>query len=155
MASLVHNIGLVVSHSGHHKHSAYLVRNSSQLTGFSERELELVALIARYHRKSRPSAKHPEFAVLDADDQRLVRLLAGMLRVAIGLDRRHNARVSGVAVSQVDPDRLVIEALVDCESEVELEVHSANARAGLLADALGIELEVTTSNGVRDREATA
>ncbi len=50
--------------------------------------------MARYHRKSEPKAKHPEFAALADDDQHLVRCLAGLLRVAIGLDRSHALRAS-------------------------------------------------------------
>lgn len=98
VAALVHNVGLFVAHSAHHKHSYYIVRNSEQLTGFTEAELELVALIARYHRKSLPSDKHHEFAQLSERDQRWVRILAGMLRIAIGLDRRHTGVVTAISV---------------------------------------------------------
>jgi len=80
-ASIVHNVGLFISHSSHHKHSYYVIRNSEQLTGFTEHEIELIALIARYHRKSHPSEKHAAFAALSKSDQRLVGLLAGMLRL--------------------------------------------------------------------------
>ena len=144
-AALVHNVGMIIAHSGHHKHAYYIIRNSEQLTGFSEHETELVALIARYHRKSHPGPKHPEFARLEPDDRRLVRILAGMLRIAIGLDRRHGALVSAVAVRRVAERRhqgLVIEPVVPTGDDVGVEVFAAQARAGLLADALGVDVQV-------------
>ena len=76
-AALLANVGLFVSHAGHHKHSYYVIRNSEMLTGFTDREIELIAQVARYHRKSAPRKKHPEFAALGPDDQQRVRVLAG------------------------------------------------------------------------------
>src|SRR6478609_3058618 len=86
-AALLANSGLFISHSRHHKHSYYVIRNTEHLMGFTDREIELIALTARYHRKSVPSEdKHPEFAVLTDEDRLLVRRLAALLRVAIGMD---------------------------------------------------------------------
>jgi exopolyphosphatase/guanosine-5'-triphosphate,3'-diphosphate pyrophosphatase len=141
VAALVHNVGLFISHSGHHKHTYYIVRNSEQLTGFTEAETELVALVARYHRKSHPSDKHPEFAGLSRSDRRLVRVLAGILRIAIGLDRRHSGLVSAVSVRR-DGDGLVIEPVVPDAADVSVEVAAAAERSPLLAQALGVEIDV-------------
>ena len=95
--ALLANVGLVVAHSKHHLHAYYVIRNS-ELAGLTDLEIEIIAQIARYHRKSEPKASHPEFAALDAPDQELVRALAGILRVAIGLDRSHRERVAAVRV---------------------------------------------------------
>ncbi|MEM8926539.1 MAG: HD domain-containing protein, partial [Actinomycetota bacterium] len=150
LAAFVHNVGLFIAHSGHHKHTYYIVRNSEQLTGFTDREVELLALVARYHRKSHPSDKHPEFAALDADDQHLVRVLAGLLRLAIGLDRRHRGVVRGVTVraeSGDDGDRLVIEPVVDEGTDVSVEVQAAVDRSRLAAAALGVDVVVRARGG--------
>src|SRR5690606_7002390 len=85
-AALLANVGLVISHSKHHHHSYYVIRNS-ELAGFTDAEIELIALVARYHRKSRPKRSHEPYASLPGDRQRMVRVLAGILRIAIGLDR--------------------------------------------------------------------
>ena len=89
------NVGLVVAHSKHHLHAYYVIRNS-ELAGLTDLEIEIIAQVARYHRKSEPKPSHPEFAALDADDQDLVRTLAAILRVAIGLDRSHRRLVESV-----------------------------------------------------------
>ena len=133
--ALLANVGLVISHSKHHLHSYYVIRNS-ELTGLTDNEIEIIAQIARYHRKSAPKAAHLEFARLSSDDQRLVRTLAGILRVAIGLDRSHDGRVRSVS-AQLRNDRLVVEAVGKRGKEISLELYTANERSGLLEEVLG------------------
>ena len=141
-AALLANVGLFVSHAGHHKHSYYVIRNSELLTGFTDREIELIAQVARYHRKSAPRRKHPEFAALGREDQRRVRVLAGLLRVAVGLDRNHAARVASVTAAPAGDEPLVIEVTPADGQDVSLEMYAATARSGLLAEALGTPVEV-------------
>jgi exopolyphosphatase/guanosine-5'-triphosphate,3'-diphosphate pyrophosphatase len=94
-AAILHEVGSFVSHSQHHRHSYYLIRNSEML-GFTEGEKEIVANIARYHRKSHPKAKHADFAKLSSEDKLVVRKLASVLRVADGLDRSHTSSVKNI-----------------------------------------------------------
>ncbi len=141
--ALLANVGLVIAHSKHHLHSYYVIRNS-ELTGLTDNEIEIIAQIARYHRKSAPKAGHPEFARLSGDDQLLVKMLAGILRVAIGLDRSHDGRVRAV-VAHVRKDRLVIEAESEQGKEISLELYSANERSDLLEEVLGRRVGVVAA----------
>jgi exopolyphosphatase / guanosine-5'-triphosphate,3'-diphosphate pyrophosphatase len=143
-AALLCNVGLFLSHAAHHKHSYYVIRNSEHLTGFTDREIELIAQIARYHRKSAPKGSHAEFASLSEDDQRTVRICAGLLRVAIALDRSHDNRIAGVRVGG-DDDELVIEATPQPDADVALELFSAGQRKDLLEDTLGVPIDVVSS----------
>lgn len=86
-ASLLHNIGVAISHSGHHKHSYYIITNTEYLLGFTNKELQLIACVARYHRKAFPSIKHFEFSILSEFEKNLVEFYSGILRIAIGLTR--------------------------------------------------------------------
>jgi exopolyphosphatase/guanosine-5'-triphosphate,3'-diphosphate pyrophosphatase len=140
-AALLANVGLFVSHSKHHKHTYYVIRNSDRLVGLTDHEIELIAQIARYHRKSGPKPTHPEWAALDKRDQELVRTCAAILRVAIGLDRGHESRVRSVS-AEVRPDRLVVEAVPAGEGDVELERYAAGERTGLLEEVTGRPVEV-------------
>jgi exopolyphosphatase / guanosine-5'-triphosphate,3'-diphosphate pyrophosphatase len=153
-AALLANVGLFVSHAGHHKHSYYVIRNSELLTGFTDREIELIALVARYHRKSVPRKKHPEFGALSREDQRRVRVLAGLLRVAVGLDRNHVGRVSGVTVRS-DDRALVVAATPSDGQDVSLELHAAATRSELMADALGAPVEVVEDGRAAPTPPTA
>lgn len=96
-AALLHECGQIVAQSSHHKHSAYLIRNA-ELKGYSPHEIELIAQIARYHRKSAPKSTHPDYMALLPADRKLVSELAAILRVADGLDRSHSgaARIVGL-----------------------------------------------------------
>ena len=140
-AALLCNIGLFISHAGHHRHSYYLIRNSELLTGFNDREIELIAQVARYHRKGLPRPGHPEYALLPKEYQRLVRCCAGLLRIAIGLDRTHGSRVAGVQAWVTD-QAVVVEAVPDEGADIALELFSASQRTDLLADALELPVEV-------------
>ncbi|MFQ5425996.1 MAG: HD domain-containing protein [Gaiellales bacterium] len=140
-AALLHNVGLFVSHSAHHRHSYYVIRNSEHLSGFTDREIELIALVARYHRKSAPRAKHPEFAVLPPRDAETVRTLAGLLRIAIGLDRTYDGVVRGVKAA-VDDGRLLIAADVRPGADASLELYTARDRRSLLENALGVSVQI-------------
>ena len=96
-AALLANVGLFVSHSKHHQHSYYVIRNSDVLTGFTDREIEVIAQVARYHRKSAPKPTHEPFMRLRPEDQDLVSLLGGILRVAVALDRTQRGLVDRFA----------------------------------------------------------
>jgi exopolyphosphatase/guanosine-5'-triphosphate,3'-diphosphate pyrophosphatase len=94
-AAVLHDIGQFVGYRGHHKHTLYLLLNS-ELPGFSPHEMELVANVARYHRKSEPAPRHESFARLGSDDQRTVTQLAAILRLADALDREHRQLVTAL-----------------------------------------------------------
>ncbi len=136
-AAMLANVGLFVSHSRHHQHSYYVIRNSEQLSGFSDREIELIAQIARYHRKSAPSDRHEAFRALPKRDRELVRALAAILRVAIGLDRSH-AEVVGTVVAHVDDTSVnIVIGPREPDDDLALEQYSATQRRNLLEEVAG------------------
>jgi exopolyphosphatase/guanosine-5'-triphosphate,3'-diphosphate pyrophosphatase len=144
--ALLANVGLSISHSEHHKHSYYVIRHSDCLAGFTDREIEMIAQIARYHRKSAPKVKHVEFARLRLEDQDRVRILAGLLRVAIALDRSHKGRVAQILVSvgdESEPVSILVKHLDDVD--VDLEVQTAEDRKGLLEDVLQRRVKIEAS----------
>jgi exopolyphosphatase/guanosine-5'-triphosphate,3'-diphosphate pyrophosphatase len=139
-AALLANVGVVISHSKHHLHSYYVIRNS-ELAGLTDNEIEMIALIARYHRKSAPKPGHAEFERLPEEDRNIVRTLSAILRIAIGLDRGHSARVERVRVARRGR-RLVIEAVPKDGADIALEVYTAHERRQLLAEVFGVDVEV-------------
>ncbi len=102
-AAILHNAGHFVSHSSHHKHSYYLVRNS-ELLGYTETELEAIANLARYHRKSSPKKRHENYRNLSSKHHRkVVDQLSPILRLAVALDRRQIGAIQRV-VCYVNPE---------------------------------------------------
>jgi exopolyphosphatase/guanosine-5'-triphosphate,3'-diphosphate pyrophosphatase len=137
-AALLANVGLFISHSRHHQHSYYVIRNAECLTGFTDDEIEVIAQVARYHRRAVPNAeRHPAFAALDEEDREVVRRLAAILRVAIGLDRSHAAAVGRVELWVDDQGVAIAVGPREPGGDVALEVWSAGQRTDLLAEVLG------------------
>jgi exopolyphosphatase/guanosine-5'-triphosphate,3'-diphosphate pyrophosphatase len=121
-AALLHDIGYSVHYRNHHKHTYYLVANAG-LAGFDPPEIEIIAHVARYHRGASPSArKHATFAALKPWQQKTVRRLAVLLRLADALDRTHASRVKQV-FGAIGDNRVRIE--VESPYEVELELEAA------------------------------
>ncbi|MBI2705072.1 MAG: Ppx/GppA family phosphatase [Actinobacteria bacterium] len=144
-AALLANVGLFVSHDKHHKHSYYVIRNSDHLAGFTDHEIEVIALVARYHRKGEPKPTHPEFDALGNEQQKVVRMLAGILRVAIALDRSHAGLVKKLKCKLTDGGKrgLVIDLTpVDTDADLSLERYTADDRKGLLEEVLGLEVVI-------------
>jgi len=94
-------------------------------------------------RKSAPKANHDEFARLAARDQEVVRKLAGILRVAIALDRTHAGNVRALSCRTED-DHLTVSLDTAEGADAALEVYTADARKGLLEEALGVVVEFET-----------
>lgn len=87
-AAMLHNCGHFISHDAHHKHSYYLIRYG-ELLGYTETEVETIANLARYHRKSNPRKKHDSYRNLTSKPhRRMVDQLSPLLRLAVALDRR-------------------------------------------------------------------
>lgn len=103
VAALLHDIGQYLSMQDHHKHSAYLIR-ATPLIGVDGTRKELVALVARYHRKAQPKSEHADFVALNTDQQTRVRKLAAILRLAEALDCEHAGVVRGVRVKLRESD---------------------------------------------------
>jgi len=95
-AAILHNCGVYISHSAHHKHSYYLIRHG-ELLGFTEADIEVMANLARYHRKSPPKKKHENYNNLPSPTHRkLVNQLSAILRLAVALDRRQIGAITQV-----------------------------------------------------------
>jgi exopolyphosphatase/guanosine-5'-triphosphate,3'-diphosphate pyrophosphatase len=96
-ASILHNSGHFVSHDAHHKHSYYLIRYG-ELLGYTENEIDIIANIARYHRKSPPKKKHDNLQNLSKEDRLKVSQLSAILRLAVALDRRQIGAIESIQV---------------------------------------------------------
>jgi exopolyphosphatase / guanosine-5'-triphosphate,3'-diphosphate pyrophosphatase len=101
-AALLHDIGLTESSKGHHKKGMKMII-AADLPALTADERDLVAQIARYHRKAVPSDRHEAFRSLTPAEQGVVRALAPLLRLADGLDRAHENAVTHIAATFSDP----------------------------------------------------
>jgi exopolyphosphatase/guanosine-5'-triphosphate,3'-diphosphate pyrophosphatase len=121
-ASLLHDVGGLISFARHHRHSYYLIKNGD-LRGFHPDEIEVIALVARYHRRGTPKRSHDEYAQLSAPLRKTVRTLSSILRVAESLDRSHAQAISGIELRDRGDDALLT---VHTATDAELEIWATN-----------------------------
>jgi exopolyphosphatase/guanosine-5'-triphosphate,3'-diphosphate pyrophosphatase len=142
-ASLLHDVGQLVSYRKHHKHSYQLLMHAERL-GLPARDRALVALISRYHRRTGPRRKHPEFAALPPGDQELVRRVSALLRVADGLDRGHTAAVETVS-TELTPDNVIVRIAPRLAgADLGLECWGGSRKADVLAKMLQRDVIIST-----------
>jgi exopolyphosphatase/guanosine-5'-triphosphate,3'-diphosphate pyrophosphatase len=127
--ALLHDIGVHISYERHHRHSYYLVKHGG-LRGFDPEEIEVIGLVARYHRQSTPRKAHDGFGELGREARRIVRLLSAFVRLAEGLDRSH-AQVIQRLDSRGDDAGLRIR--LHAKGDPELELWAADRHASALA----------------------
>jgi exopolyphosphatase/guanosine-5'-triphosphate,3'-diphosphate pyrophosphatase len=136
-AGMLHDIGTAIDYDDHHKHSRYLILNA-RLPGFTPRELHLIALIARYHRKGEPDVE--ELGKLaHKDDERRLNVLAGTIRLAEQLERSRDQTVSAVHVTSANGH---VQIEPDAPADAGVAIWSARRNADLLERALDRALEV-------------
>ncbi len=149
--ALLHDVGVHISYRSHHKHSHYLIRHGD-LRGFDPAEIEVIALLARYHRQATPKKSHEGFGTLPSDLRRVVRQLSAFVRLAEGLDRSHSQVVEAVDVVDRGDDLLL---RIRAAGDAELEQWAAQRDLGPLEAELGrtlrVELVPAVGGGGRPR----
>jgi exopolyphosphatase/guanosine-5'-triphosphate,3'-diphosphate pyrophosphatase len=147
-AAILHNSGHYISHSSHHKHSYYLIRNS-ELLGYNETEIEIIANIARYHRKSPPKKKHENYRnLLHKEHRTMVNQLSAMLRLAVALDRRQIGAISHIQC-EYQPNFQEFKMLIfpsSIEDECGLEMWSLDYKKGVFEEEFGLRFVAKLMN---------
>lgn len=136
--ALLRDVGYFINYAKHHKHSYHLIIHSD-LPGFTPTELQQVAMLARYHRKARPKKKHEPFGLLPKADRQVMKVLAGIVRLADGLDRTHSGAVRSVRL-ELAGDRLVVSASATRDPGPDL--WGARRKTDVLQAALGVTVEL-------------
>ncbi len=130
-AALLHDIGMhTEGNEAHHKTALKIILNTPLLS-FSQKERLIIGSIARYHRCALPSIKHDHFKALSRKDREAVSCLAGILRVADGLEYSHGMRIRSTRTS-FDDKKIVIRCSAR-KKPVEKEVKSAIKKSDLLS----------------------
>lgn len=144
-AAILHNCGFHVSHSAYHKHSYYLIRNG-ELLGYTETEIDIIANIARYHRKSAPKKKHDNYRNLPSKKHRqMVTQLSALLRLAVALDRRQIGAIAQVRCEyrpEVQELHLQLQASQP-DDDCALELWSLDYEKGIFEAEYGVKLVAT------------
>jgi exopolyphosphatase/guanosine-5'-triphosphate,3'-diphosphate pyrophosphatase len=145
--ALLHDAGVHISYERHHRHSYYLIKNG-ELRGFDPEEIEIIALLARYHRQATPKKNHEGYGLLKGRLRKTVKTLAAMLRLAEGLDRSHAQVVTALDVVPRGNEYLI---RLRASGDAELELWAANRHAAPLQDVLERPLRFDVSGRKKRR----
>ena len=144
--ALLHDVGSHINYEAHHKHSYYLIRHG-ELRGFDPEEVEVIGLVARYHRQATPKKSHEGFDRLNGRLRRTVRILGALVRLAEGLDRSHTQVIRGITVAKRLQEGLTLR--LKTFGDAELELWAASRHAAPLADELGKDITFEPSGSKR------
>ncbi len=136
VASILHDIGSTLSYRSHHKHSLYIIK-AQDFFSFDKNEINIIANIARYHRKSGPKNSHPDYISLSHKDRMIVMKLASILRIADSLDNTHLQLIKDIELSKND-NKIIIYATV--KEQFFSEVYSFNYKKKLFEDFFGLDV---------------
>jgi exopolyphosphatase/guanosine-5'-triphosphate,3'-diphosphate pyrophosphatase len=144
-AAILHDVGVHISYERHHKHSYYLIKNGD-LRGFDPEEVDIIALIARYHRQAPPKRSHDHYGDFKKKRRRTIRSLAAMLRLAESLDRSHSQPVASLELHDRGDDGLLqLRAAGDAELELWAATRHAAEFERLLGKPLRVEVSAATA----------
>lgn len=131
--AMLHDIGWHISPEDHHKHGMYLIQHGA-LKEFQPEEIAIIALLVRYHRKSKPKLTQASFAKLTPKARKVVRVGAAILRVADALDRTHCNAVSALKV-RLGNRR--VKLTITARGDTEMELWAARRKMDLFAEVFG------------------
>ena len=147
-AALLHDVGVHISYDRHHRHSYYLIKNGD-LRGFDPREIEVIALVARYHRQATPKKSHEGYGDLNNTIRRTVRVLSAVVRLAEGLDRSHAQALGGIDLFPRGDDYL---ARLRANGDAELELWAAHRHVAPLERELALPIRFEVSGATYKEE---
>ncbi|QDT63475.1 Ppx/GppA phosphatase family protein [Calycomorphotria hydatis] len=136
LAALLYSVGLYVGTSGYHKHSLYIIQNS-ELFGLSRKDVLLIGLVARYHRRASPKPTHAYLSSLEREERVAVAKLAAILRIAIALDESHSQRINEVNCTREKNKLIVNVSEVD---DLSIEQLAINQSGSLFEEIYGLKV---------------
>ena len=145
-AALLHDIGYHISYARHHKHSYHLILHAD-LLGMTPSDQVVVANVARYHRRALPKKKHRNFGVLGPKLRARIKRLSAILRLADGLDRGHVGAVASMKVRWMRRALRITPVPARPSHSLRLEMWGAQRKSQLLADVIGVPVEIVAPDG--------
>lgn len=124
-AALLHDIGYYIDSKGHNKHSMRMVIENG-ISGFDEREEKIIGCICRYHRGGLPDKnEHEVYNTLEKKDRKIIKRLAGILKIADGLDRGHLNLIKKIHLSYDEENNITEFILTPNTPEFRPDISSA------------------------------
>lgn len=143
IGSFLHDIGYFVEAKSHNKHSSALIKKES-FDGISEKNRDVIACIARYHRGNLPQKNHTTYSALDKKDQKVVQKLAGIVKLADGLDRAHADLVKDIEFKYNEKHNILWAKIIPKNSDFKLDLYHAVRKKELFERAFESQLVIVS-----------
>ncbi|MBX3423283.1 MAG: Ppx/GppA family phosphatase [Pirellulaceae bacterium] len=138
LAAMLYDVGSYINSRSAHKHSMYIIRNS-ELFGLSRKDVLLISLVARYHRRSSPQPQHEGYSTLDRRERVAISKLSAILRLAIALDDSRSQRINDIRCRIVGKQLVITAVGVE---DVALEQMAFRERGGLFEEVFGVQCQL-------------
>lgn len=138
VAAILHEVGTFINPRAHHRHGQYIILNS-EIFGLSRKDVEIIGMLARYHRHGAPTVEDHSYAELDQPDRLRMQKLAAMLRVADALERAHAHRIAHFDV-RFNNRRL--ELVVSGVHDFTIENLALRSKADLFTTIFGYDVQL-------------
>lgn len=138
IAAILHDVGKYVSFNGNSVHSYNIIRKQN-IIGFSDREMEIVANVARYHSYKIPRYSHENYVNLIGEDRIIVSKLVAIFRIAEALDISHKQKIQEISISNT---REGLFFNINSKDDITLEKWDFNRKASFFGELMGIEPKI-------------
>ncbi len=141
-AAWLHDIGYAAGEGSQHPWNSKQLVMERGLQDYDQWQQAFIALLCLYHSFIDPATLHQEFAQLAHSDKKRISQLAALLKVADGLDRRHQGRVTGITCGI---DKASVSCLLTCNGNALAEINRARQRSALFKEAFGLNIKFKLS----------
>lgn len=137
-AAMLYEVGDFVNRNGRHRHTYYIISHS-EILGYTPQQRRIIAAIARYLGKSRPSAADAPIKVLPPQEREEVRKAIMLLRLARALNLGRTDAVHTVKPSVRD-GKVNLKLIVKPRASVDLELWAVEKEGSYFREVFGREL---------------
>jgi len=142
-AAMLYEVGDYVNRNGHHRHTHYIISNS-EILGYTPQQRRLIAAIARYLGKSRPTVEDGPIKMIDTADRANVQKAILLLRLARALNLGRGRAVRHVRIGVRSAD-VKLTLLPRRHLGVDLELWAVEKERDYFREVFGRELSTAAS----------
>ena len=138
VASILHDVGKNIDPSEYALHS-YNIIVASDIMGFSDREMELIANVARYHGEDIPQESQRSYRDLNEIEKMTVSKLAAILKLAVALDTSMKQKIRQIHISRSNRDLIFT---IETDADTLLEEWSFSQQTGFFEEVMGYKPKI-------------
>jgi len=142
-AAMLYEVGDYVNRNGRHRHTHYIISHS-EILGYTPEQRRIIAAIARYLGKSRPTENDAPVKVLAPPDRNFVRKCALLLRLARALNLGRSGAVQATR-TRMRNGELSLQLIAKKRSSVDLELWAVEKEKAYFREVFGRELSAAAA----------